>query len=107
MIKNFIIDNFFFIVKLFIYSGVALFIFALAKKEKNKKINNEMIQNNTKTGINIETNNEKTSKDTGMLMGFGLVGVVIGIVLFILAIAAVIFVIYIMIKVGPLFNALE
>jgi len=109
LIKEFILKNFFLIAKLIICTGVALCIYAgQAKRKNNNKISNVVMKDNTAIRENSITNNkEKISKNTGILMGVGVTAVVIGIILLIFGVVAIIIVIYILMHLKGLFDALE
>lgn len=109
MIKDFFIENFFLIVKLIIYAGVALCIYAgLEIRENKKKISNDVITDNTDIRKNnIINNKEKISKKTGILMGVGVTAVVVGIILFVIGVMAIIILIYILIHLNEILRGLE
>ena len=109
MIKEFIFNNFFFIAKLIICTGVALCIYAgVIKGDNNKKVSNHVMKNNTDIRENnIANNKEKLNKNTGILMGIGVTAIVVGIILLVIGVVAIIIIIYILIHLKELFNALQ
>ncbi|MFZ5987022.1 MAG: hypothetical protein ACOYWZ_07845 [Bacillota bacterium] len=105
---EFIFNNFFLIAKLIIYTEVVLCVVAVsAKRSNNKKINNKLTRESTDIRDNyISNDKEKISKHNGILMGFGVTTIVVGIILFVVGVLAIIFVIYVLVLLKDLFDRL-
>jgi hypothetical protein len=97
LILEFIIKNFFYITRLLLGLGVVLIAFAVMKKENNNKsICSEVINDNTNMIKNhIVMNKENSSKSNRLLIGAGLTAIILGIVLFVVVVAAIIIGVYI------------
>jgi hypothetical protein len=108
MVEEFIYNHFFLIAKLIILIGVGLFIYAgFVKSERHKKINIDEIKGST--GIrenNVLNYKEKISKNNGILKGVGVTVIIVGSILFIIGVAAIIFVIYFLILLKDFFRGL-
>lgn len=96
--EDFIINHFFLICKLIIYTGVGILIYSVEKKGRNKESKKESKkENNT-----IISNNISSKKNIGR--DIGVVVTLIGIVLFIIGIVAICIGIYFIIQIGILFS---
>ena len=108
--RDFIFSNIFSIAKLIISVGVVLCIFATsAKKGNNKKIKDELTKESTEIRDNyIANDKEKISKHNGgILMGFGVTAIVVGIILVIIGGLAIILLIYILFLLKGLFDGMS